>query len=73
MQGYPTNLDNSTRANCVCSRCGWGSLDSFFFRLPFHSSFSLSPGWSAGCVGFYDPLRQYFSLCKAVSQREGER
>ena len=26
-----------------------------------------------GCFGFNDPLRQYFSLYRAVSQREGER
>ena len=26
-----------------------------------------------GCVGFNGPLRQYFSLYRAVSQREGER
>ena len=26
-----------------------------------------------GCYGFNGPLRQYFSLYRAVSQREGER
>ena len=26
-----------------------------------------------GCFGFNSPLRQYFSLYRAVSQREGER
>ena len=26
-----------------------------------------------GCFGFNGPLRQYFSLYQAVSQREGER
>ena len=30
-------------------------------------------GWLVSCFGFNDPLRQYFSLCRAVSQREGER
>ena len=25
-----------------------------------------------GCFGLNGPLRQYFSLCRAVSQREGE-
>ena len=30
-------------------------------------------GWLVGCFGFYGPLRQYFSLYRAVSQREGER
>ena len=30
-------------------------------------------GWFVGCLGFNGPLRQYFSLYRAVSQREGER
>ena len=30
-------------------------------------------GWLVGCFGLNDPLRQYFSLYRAVSQREGER
>ena len=29
--------------------------------------------WLVGCFGFTGPLRQYFSLNQAVSQREGER
>ena len=29
--------------------------------------------WLAGCFGFNGPLRQYFSLYRAASQREGER
>ena len=29
-------------------------------------------GW-VGCIGFNGPLRQYFSLYRAVYQREGER
>ena len=29
--------------------------------------------WLVGCFGFNDPLRQYFSLYRAVSKREGER
>ena len=31
------------------------------------------PDWLVGCFGFNCPLRQYFSLYRAVSQREGER
>ena len=27
-------------------------------------------GWLVGCFGFKGPLRQYFSLYRAVSQRE---
>ena len=30
-------------------------------------------GWLVGCFGLSGPLRQYFSLYRAVSQREGER
>ena len=29
--------------------------------------------WLVGCFGFNGPLRQYFSLYRAISQREGER
>ena len=29
--------------------------------------------WSAGCSRLNGPLKQYFSLYRAVSQREGER
>ena len=32
-----------------------------------------SVGWLVGCFGFNGPLRQYFSLYRAVSEREGER
>ena len=32
-----------------------------------------SVGWLVGCFGFNGPLRQYFSLYRPVSQREGER
>ena len=34
---------------------------------------SLALIWLVGCFGFNGPLRQYFSLYRAVSQREGER
>ena len=29
--------------------------------------------WLVGCFWFNGPLRQYFSLYRAVSQRQGER
>ena len=29
--------------------------------------------WLVGCFGFKGPLRQYFSLYRDLSQREGER
>ena len=35
--------------------------------------FPRSIGWLVGCFGLKGPLRQYFSLYRAVSQREGER
>ena len=34
---------------------------------------SLRGRWLVGCFGLNGPLRQYFSLCRAVSLREGER
>ena len=34
---------------------------------------TVGQGWLVGCFGFNGPLRQYFSLYRAVSQREGER
>ena len=30
-------------------------------------------GWLVGCFGLNGPLRQYFSLYRAVSRRVGER
>ena len=36
-------------------------------------AFLLQQSWLVGCFGFNGPLRQYFSLYRAVSQREGER
>ena len=33
----------------------------------------LEHGWLLGCFGLNGPLRQYYSLNRAVSQREGER
>ena len=45
---------------------GGGCLDIFTLIYPF----SLS--WLVG-FGFNGPLRQYFNLYQAVSQREGER
>ena len=44
----------------------------FFFKfLDFSLSFQV--GWLVGCFGLNGPLRQYFSLYRAVSQREGEK
>ena len=56
---------------------GGGGLDIFTLIYPFSP---LSPSlWETaryrlvGCFGLSGPLRQYFSLYRAVSQREGER
>ena len=48
----------------------WVILRSFGY-----SSLSSDPDmiWLVGCFGLNGPLRQYFSLYRAVSQREGER
>ena len=55
---------------------GGGCLDIFTLIYPFSS---LSPSlWETalyrlvGCFWLNGPLRQYFSLYRAVSQREGE-
>ena len=37
------------------------------------NSLFLLVGWLVGCFGLNGPLRQYFSLYRAVSLREGER
>ena len=39
----------------------------------FRSKRGLNASWLVGCFGLNGPLRQYFSLYRAVSQREGER
>ena len=39
----------------------------------FIKNFIYIIGWLVGWFGFNGPLRQYFSLYRAVSQREGER
>ena len=44
----------------------------FFHTISSKDRMSLLD-WLVGCFGFNDPLRQYFSLYRAVSQREGER
>ena len=41
--------------------------DFFLFHIEIEGC------WLVGCFGINGPLRQYFSLYRAVSQREGER
>ena len=50
------------------------------FHVKFDSSELLNAfncswlvGWLVGCFGLNGPFRQYFSLYRAVFQREGER
>ena len=48
--------------------------DSFFFIFSMLLYLTYSQlDWLVGCFGFNGPLRQCFSLYRAVSQREGER
>ena len=76
MPERPTNLDNSwARAYCACSRCGWGLFGHFFSHLSFLFLLPLlrdGPIYLVGCFGLSGPLRQYFRLYRAVSQRGGE-
>ena len=54
----------------------------FRLRLPLkcsvvsvesHTHMTIKSDWLVGCFGLNGPLRQYFSLYRAVSQRDGER
>ena len=44
-----------------------------YFVAIFTFLHCLQTNWLVGCFGFNGPLRQYFSLYRVVSQREGER
>ena len=77
--GRPTILITVGQGSTVLAvDAGGGDLDIFTLIYPFSS---LSPAlwetarysWLVGCFEFNGPLRQYFSLYRAVSQREGER
>ena len=50
----------------------WMSFRSLFVSRVGVSHLSILE-WLVGCFGFNGPLRQYFSLYRAASQREGER
>ena len=44
-----------------------------FFSVMFQKYYTIVVvGWLVDCFGFSGPLRQYFSLYRAVSQREEE-
>ena len=55
---------------------GAGGVVWTFFSLDYRFSFLIPSlgdvGWLVG-FGFNGPLRQYFSLYRAISQREGEK
>ena len=42
-------------------------------KIRHHQKYHLAIARLVDCFGFNGPLRQYFSLYRAVSQREGER
>ena len=64
----------------VCEKCGAGGHDhltSACKNVPKcvncgKDHLSRSTQWLVGCFGFNGPLRQYFSLYRVISQREGE-
>ena len=67
---------------CVCVKRGgdfWdeGERIEFYGHILLHlqlrTNYNTCPIWLVGCFGFNGPLRQYFSLYRTVSQREGER
>ena len=51
---------------------GSGEEDLLRF-LPYTGMAAMLVMWLVGCFRLNGPLRQYFSLYRAVSQREGER
>ena len=60
----------------IVGRRGSGSLPSTIAPSPtITGKFTMTSvvGWLVGCSGFNGPLKQYFSLYRAASQREGER
>ena len=66
--------NSSTVATCSSIPAARFAFRLCFIRFVFHvRSCIWCIGWLVGCFGFNGPLRQYFSLYRAVSQREGER
>ena len=81
------NISNKKNSNKI-TQPRLRKLNATFAKLFFqtdalfeHKTIHRGPGrerssaisWLVGCFGLYGPLRQYFSLYRAVSQREGER
>ena len=59
--------------NSKNNKINFFSRTAGYFWLNFGMEYQWNIGWLVGCFGFNGPLRQYFSLYRAVSQREGER
>ena len=63
-------LQFSRDFNEISSYCSHDLKMIMFYRS--HARIDLNRFCMVGCFGFYGPLRQYFSLYRAISQREGE-
>ena len=65
-----TNLEKKVGQGPIALTVGavGGSIRHFNSRLSFHFFFFFL---LIGCFGLNGPLRRYFSLYRAVSQREG--
>ena len=55
------------------SQKGFRAIEGLLFLYSGFSKGHEGELWLVGCFGFNGLLRQYFSLYRAVSQREGER
>ena len=64
---YKCNLSNSD-IKCLCT----GMISMILYSKKHDQLTIVGLVWF-GCFGLNGPLRQYFSLYRAVSQREGER
>ena len=52
---------------------GWSAVTLSRQQCIDENTEMAADGWLVGCFGFNGPLKQYFSLYRAVSQREGEK
>ena len=57
----------------ISEKNDYHSNGRYSYRLKLLHMINPDYFWLVGCLGFNGPLRQYFSLYRAVSQREGER
>ena len=66
----PTSVSKFVKLVCKVVNVLFSIVNNPFIRLTL---LKWGFGCLVGCFGFNGPLRQYFSLYRAVSQREGER